>query len=270
MGLPDRFTIAKGGPRQGTCWDDEGDSFTLQNHATISATTTVPGLFAAQTVTRPNPFIAAGNVVESILETVDATQIIQTLYGFQVTASVLQAALTNLTLTLSVYRTVGQQSGAGASGTTSLPLKLALTGAIPSGSTLTITKVDGSASTTVTTSAAAARGDTSIAVTSVNLTGYADGSNLSWQVGNNPAFGWIGGSGGTPAFPVGVSVVSPAVAANTSLITSGAVAWPSPNGVTAANAAGIPVQWGDSLMLNCVTSSSTATVQVLNIQPLLS
>jgi hypothetical protein len=278
MGLTDRSTQSIGGPRGGTTWFDCGDSFSLATIAGSTTpstviTTTQPGLIVCQTVTRPNPFIATtlGTIV-SYQDVLDSTNIVQTLYGFQVTSAVVMQSTIHLTLTMSVYRVVGLTSGAGASGTTSITLKSALTQAIPDESTLTITKVDGSASTTATVGpdVGAFAGATTIPVDSVNLTGYADSSFIVWQVGNGPAFGWTAGAGaGTPAFPAGASIVAPAVAANTSLVTTGAIGWGGPGGTTAALAAALPVQAGDALVLNILTDSSTVTAQPMNIQPLM-
>jgi hypothetical protein len=275
MGLTDRSSEAIGGPRGGTAWFDCGDSFTLagngtNGHTSFTVTTTLPGNIAAQTVTRPNSFYLNYNQPLAYQDFLDSTQLIQTLYGFQVTASAAMGAQTTLNLSMSVYRTVGTLSGAGGAATTSVPLTNPLTQAIPSGSTLTITKVDSSGtSASLTTSAVANAGATSIPITSANLTGYATLSNISWQVGNNPAFGWLASGTGTPAFPLGVSVVTPIIAANTSLITSGVIPWPAPNGTTTAQTGCLPMQFGDGIVVTCTASSGTVTCQVLNIQPLM-
>jgi hypothetical protein len=281
MGLTDRSSEAIGGPRGGTAWFDCGDSFSLATIAGSTTpstviTTTQPGLIVCQTVTRPNPFyLSSLSSSQTYGDVLDATNVIQTLYGFQVTAAVVMASSIHLTLTMSVYRVVGLTSGAGASGTTSITLKAPLTQAIPDESTLTITKVDGSASTTTTIGpdVGVAAGATTIPVDSVNLTGYADSSFIVWQVGNAYAFGWAAGAGaGTPAFPVGASIIAPAnttPATGNSSLVAGTAAWPGPGGTTTALAAGLPVQAGDALVLNIVTDSATVTAQPMNIQPLL-
>jgi hypothetical protein len=278
MAITTRSAQSVGGPRGGTAWFDSGEGFLLATIAgsttpTTVITTTQPGLIPMQVISRPNPFFLTtlGSVATN-QDVLDPTTILNTLYGFQVAASVVQAATIHLTLNLSVFRTVGLLSGAGTSAMTSIPLKAALTQAIPTAATLTITRVDGSATgTTLTLSAAAPAGATTLAVNSVNLSNaqFADGAYITYQVGGGPAFGWIAGAGaGTPTFPVGATVMAPAIAANTSLVTPASATWLGPGGT--ATTAGIPLQAGDVLVLNVLTDSSTVTASPIMIETLVS
>jgi hypothetical protein len=270
MGLPDRVGQAWGGPRGGTSWEDLGDSFTLQNHTTISATTSAPGLFPAYTVTRRNPFYNNSGIAQSLnSDNLDQTDLIQTCYGFQVSSSVVQAPLTNLTITLSVYRTIGTLAVNPNATVTSLILSLPLTQTIVTGSSVQLTNVTTGAVTTLTTSGSSPAGGTTLNITSTAIN-IPVGSTLTWQVGNTYAFGWLGvssGSGGTPAFPVGGSILAPANTSNPFVVVG-------PTGAgwfaqTTIQTGFIPVQEGDVLMINTLTATGTATVNVLNIQPLI-
>lgn len=274
MALTERAIQSVGGPRGGSTWSDSGNGFAVSGGgtngpATFTATTTLPGLMAVQTIGRPNPFYLNYGQGLANQDFLDSTQIFQTLYGFQVSSSVVFAAAATLTMTMSVFRTVALLSGAGGNPVTSMPIKAPITQAIPSGSTLTITNSAGTA-TSLTTSAITPAGATAIPISSVSLAAFADSNSISWQVGNGPAFGWIAPATGTPVFPQGVSVVAPIVAANTSVITAGALPWPAPNGTTTAQAGALPLQAGDTLMLNLVTSSSTvAGIPLIDIEPII-
>ncbi len=106
----------------------------------------------------------------------------------------------------------------------------------------------------------------------INLTGYADGSFITWQVGGAYAFGWTAGAGaGTPAFPAGGSVVAPYNASNTFVVnTTGQPGWAGPGGTTSALGGSIHLQPGDALVLNVVTDSSTFATSILDIQTFIS
>lgn len=266
MGLTDRRAESQGGPRGGTCWFDTGDSFTLQNHATVTATTT-PNNLVAQTVTRPNQAIMNGALLVTVNdEALDATNVIQTLYGFQITAGAVLAPASTLTLSLSVYRQIGSVQTALTNGVavTNIALQAPLNQPLPSGSVVTLTNAAGN-STTATLSAAAAFGATNLAINSLTPANtYGVGSQITWQVGNQAAFGWLNGAGGgTPTFPAFTSVLAPPLTGNTSLVTTGGSA-----AGTVGNS-GLPVNAGDSLVVTLVTSSGTVVVPVSNLQPLL-
>ncbi|HXA90641.1 MAG TPA: hypothetical protein VNW96_19155 [Mycobacterium sp.] len=271
MATTDRAGITRGGPRGGTEWADMGDSFTLQNHATVTATTT-PNNLAAYTVTRPNAAIltaqsAGGGVLQTVVDDfLDASNVIQTLYGFQVQASSVLAPQSTLTLSLSVYRQVGTLGVTVTGGVpiTSITLAVGLTQPIPSGQTLTLTNAAGNTQV-VTLSAAAVFGQKVIPISSVTPANtYAIGNPAVWQVGGQAAFGWLAAGGGTPLFAAGASVLAPGLTGNTSLITTGGSA-----AGTVGNSA-LSLQAGDSVVATIVTSAGTVVVPVCNVQPLIS
>jgi hypothetical protein len=266
VGLTDRRAESEGGPRGGTCWFDTGDSFTLQNHATITANTTLNQL-CAQTVTRPNlAFLKGSQLVTINDDALDATNVIQTLYGFQITMGAALAASAALTLSMSVYRVVGALATAITGGVAITSATLAAPGLaqpLPSGSVLTLTNAAGNTQA-VTLSAAAAFAQQILAINSVTpANSYAVGNMAVWQVGNQAAFGWLNSGAGTPTFPAFASALGPPLTGNTSLITTGGSA-----AGTVGNAA-LPVQAGDSLIVNLVTSAGTVIVPISNLQPLL-
>lgn len=272
MSLTSRANQSVGGPRGGTTWSDDGGGTLLAQIAnsttpTFVVTTTQPGLLPLYVVSRPNPFVATNaTAIATNQDVLDSTAIVQTLYGFQVAASVLQAATVHLTMALSVYRTIGQLSATGLNGT-SITLKNPLTQALPNSASLTATKADGSGSTTVTLTAAAPAGATVLTVTSVDLTLYLVNSYFTYQVGGASAFGWTAGAAaGTPAFPLGGSVVAPINTANTAVVTTGAVVWNGAGAPTAANSGMIPLQAGDLVAMNVVTDSATVTAAPLCVQ----
>lgn len=267
MGLTDRRAESQGGPRGGTCWFDCGDSFTLQNHAAVTASVTANNL-VAQIVTRPNAAFMNGSQLVTVNDdALDATNVIQTLYGFQISMGAVLAASSILTLSMSAYRSVGALGVQVTGGVAITAITLAAPGLdqpLPSGSVLTLTNAAGNTQA-VTLSAAAAFGQTILGINSVTPANtYAVGNQASWQVGNQAAFGWLNGAGGgTPTFPAFISALSPALTGNTALITTGGSA-----AGTVGNA-GLPVQAGDALVVTLVTSSSTVSVPVCAIQPLL-
>lgn len=274
MALTTRSAQAIGGPRGGTTWIDSGNDYSLggsgtNGPTTFTATTSLPGNIVIQTIPLPNPFYdSVGNLL-AVQDILDSSNQIQHLYGFQVCASAAFSAQTTLTLEASVYRFVGTTASTFAPGTvTSIPLAAPLTQTIASGQTLTITHT-GATNTTLTLSAQAAMGSSTLLVNSVNLSSYAVGDWISWQVGGGAAFGWVGGSGGTPVLPLGVPIVSPIIT-NTALVTTNAIPWPGPLGTTSAQTGAIGLHAGDSIVLNCVTSTSTvASIPTLNISTLI-
>jgi hypothetical protein len=250
MGLKERATISMGGPDGGSTWSDMGDGFTLQNHASVTATTT-PNILPGQTITQPNTLIVGGGAAPDQLQ---AGTAIQTLYGAQLTTPAGLAASSILTLAVSVYRNLGLGTAL-ASGVaiTQINLKAPLISPMPSGQVISLSNVSGN-TTSATLSAAAVIGQQIVFINSLtpaNL--YPVTSYAVVQVGNNQAFGWLNGAGGgTPYIPLNASLLMPAIAANTA-ITNG----------------GVALNPGDEIAVTLVTSSSTVSVPVCNIQPLI-
>lgn len=267
MAYTDRAAEAIGGPRGGTTWFDCGDSFTLQNHASVTATTT-NNLLPMQTVTRPNTFFLKGaygtgpSTIETYYDVLNTTDNwIQSIYGFQLTLATSLAASTVLRLTMSVYGSVGTLAAnlVAPTAVTTITLASGLTRPLPNGTVLTLTATDGTTAT-VTLSAAAVLGQTILSITSfTSAKTFNSAVAITWQVGNGPCFGWrstADGDTGTPNFPGLVGIVSPAISANTSLVGNG------------TNLA-LPVQPGDSMFLNLKVDSTTLVIPIGNIQPLM-
>jgi hypothetical protein len=248
MGLKERAEISVGGPDGGSTWGDEGDGFTLQNHATVTATTTA-NILPMQTITRPNTVLAGGLSAPDQLQ---AGVGIQTLYGCQVSSPAGQAAFTNLSMTVGVYRNIGL-GVALASGVaiTQLTLASPLVSPMPSGQTIALTSPSGS-TTTATLSAAAIVGQQVVFINSLTPgAAYSTASYAIILVGNAQAFGWLASGTGTPLFPVNSNLVMPALT-NTAIVNGGLTLSP-----------------GDSICCTLVTASSTAVCAVSNLQPLI-
>jgi hypothetical protein len=248
MGLKERAEISVGGPDGGSTWGDEGDGFTLQNHATVSATTT-PNILPMQTITQPNTVLPGGLTAPDYLQPGVG---IQTLYGAQISSPAGQAAFSNLSLTVGVYRNLGLGTAL-ASGVaiTQLNLKTPLVSPMPSGQTIALTNPAGN-TTTATLSAAAIVGQQVVFINSLTPgNAYSTASYAIILVGNAQAFGWLAAGAGTPLFPVNSTLVMPALT-NTAIMNGGLTLAP-----------------GDSICCTIVTASSTATVAIANVQPLI-
>lgn len=282
MALTTRFATSLGGPLGGTAWQDQGGEVQLSNSGTngpasMTVTTTQPGLMAIAIVPRPNPFFSKSITgVETYLEVPDATtQTIQTLYGFQVALSTALVPNADLIMTLSVYRLLGLTNANGASGTTSIALQKALTTKLTDEDTITLVDIDADDTTTATIGPGQGNniGDTSIAVDSIDTTAYLKGSFVTYQVGNTWAFGWNSDESaalGTPAFPANVAVIAPINTANT-YVNAGTVGWSGRDGgTTAANSGGIPLQPGDVIALNVLAFDDTVTLPPCVVQLLIS
>jgi hypothetical protein len=249
MGLKERAEVAVGGPDGGSTWGDEGDSFTLQNHTAVTATTTA-NILPGQTITLPNTTLAGGLAAPDQLQPGVA---IQTLSGAQISSPAGLAAASNLTLALSVYRNIGLGVALTASvAVTQLTLKAPLVSPMPSAQTIALTNSAGN-TTTATLSAAAVVGQQIVFINSLTpANAYSTASYAIIQVGNNQAFGWLSSGSGTPLFPVNATLSMPAIAANTAIINGG-----------------IPLIPSDMIAVTLQTSSSTVSVPVCNIQPLI-
>lgn len=141
---------------------------------------------------------------------------------FCVVGATAMAAQTTLDLGIVVYRnfaTLATQITNAGGALTSLSVSPVNT-AMPSGQTFILTNAAGTAQTW-TTSAAVAKGATSIPVTSTTPTGTnAVGNAIIGIVGNAIAFGWLHPTG-TPAFACNQALLLPANAANAALVTTG-------------------------------------------------
>jgi hypothetical protein len=249
MALRTRQTVATGAPDGQSCWVDSGGRIPLGATTAGTSATAFMG-HAVQGVAKT----ASGSV--NVADFVPPGVSIRQLNGALLALSALLAAQTTLDVTLSVYRTVGTLGATGGASTTSVPLTVPLQTAMPSGSTATITELSGGASTTLTLTAAAPVGATSLAVSSVNLTGYASGSPIVWQVGNGPVLGWLTSGVGTPAFAAYSPVLMPWITANTSV--QGGSAGPNY----------LPLQVGDLFVASEQTSTSTVAVPSATITTL--
>lgn len=269
MGLRERMEVSTGGPDGGPTWGDEGDGFTLQNHASVTASGTA-NLLPVQTITQPNTMLPNGQTQVDYLTPGTS---IQSLFGAQITPTTTSgasfSAATNLTLALTVYRTL-KLGAALTNGVaiTSLPLAYPLLSPMVSGATVVLTNASGTQ--TATLSAAAAAGSTSLAINSLTPSStYAVASTFAvTQVGNGPCFGWLyntgggftgfSGQNGTPQLAAQASVLMPSIGSNTALVTP-------------VNGTGsfLPVAAGDVIVCLLQTSSSTVVLPIANIQPLL-
>jgi hypothetical protein len=274
MGLKERAEISVGGPDGQGTWGDEGDSFTLQNHTTISVTTTAPGPFPAQTITRGNTIMAGNQLAPDTLPNAGAP--IQTWSGIQVSnGATSMAAATNLNFYFRVCRNIGLGTAITASvAITQITSGSPLVAPIPSGASIYLTNVTGNTQTVVT-SAAVAAGQTIIPITSVTpgsayptgtpglMNGTSAvlavgglGTNLTSSTGGaittDACFGWLVANTGTPLFPANGTVIAPALATNTAVV----------NGM-------LTMCESDNLQVFLITGSSTFTMQVVNCQPLL-
>lgn len=249
MALRVREMVATGAPDGQSCWVDVGQRIGVAA-ATVGTSPTIQLGHSVQGKAK----VASGSV--SVADYVGSGNPIRQLNGADITLSAAQAAEATLTLGLSVYRIIGTLGSTGGASTTSVPLAGVIPNwtSLPSGSTITITKLDGSASTTLTTTAAVGPGASAIPVSSVNLTGYAIGSMLVWQVGNGPVLGWLNTASGTPA----LVAYAPT-----------AMAWlQSANASIQGGSAGpnwLPLLIHDLLVYAAVLSTSTLAVPALSI-----
>lgn len=279
MGNRVETLLLNAGPDGGSAFVDNGDSFTLQNHGSITASTTLAN-FPMQTVTQADSQVAGGMTPgspgSSLVPTsgvASAILPIQRLNGAQITLASVLVPTTTLAIGIRVMRsidTLGSQIAAAGGALTSIPLARPLSTALVSGATFVLTNAAAGTAQTWTTSAAVAAGSLSIPVTSQTPSAtFTAGTKLVFQVGNMPAFGWspaappsgftgVGTSGtGTPTLPASGSVLLPAFSANAQVITPG-------------NAGSYVVLFpGDDIELLLQTSSGTTAIPVGNVQPLI-
>lgn len=270
MGLKERMEQSKGGPDGQSTWGDEGDGFTLQNHASVTATTTANWL-PMQTITQVDTQLAGGEAQTDVLTPGAA---IQRLNGCQIsfvtTAGAVYAASAVLTLAVGVYRNIGL-GAALASGVpvTALTPAAPLLAPIPSGQTIALTNAAGN-TTTATTSAAVTAGALNIPINSLTpANNYAaKTSYAALLVGGMPCFGWLytagggfagaAGQTGTPVLPQNASMAMPAIGSNTALVT--------PVGGTGSYMQVLP---GDLCSVLLQTSAGSVILPLANLQPLL-
>lgn len=275
MALKELWEVSVGGPDGQGTWGDEGDSFTLQNHSTISMTTTAPGAFPAQTVTRVNTALP-GQSGGPLPGTLAAGAAIQTISGFQCSnGQTAMAAASNVNFGIRVTRNIGLGVALTNTTITSFVPGAPLLAPIPSGASIYFTNPTGTTFTAVT-SALVPAGSTIVPVTSVSTgaafpvgaPGAMAGTSVVLAVGGlgtqitnatpqvpstgDLAFGWLVSGAGTPVFPANSSVLMPALAANIAVV----------NGM-------LPMAASDNIQVYLITTSSTFTMQVMTIQPLL-
>jgi hypothetical protein len=206
-----RSLIAAGGAKlQESGWHDAGENLNFAAF-TSTSTATILGIRVAPTNT-------------GIYESLTTGDTINRLQGAQLSIVSLtyMAAQTTQDAGVGVMRSFGtlatQITNAGGA-LTSLNVT-ALNTALPSGQVLNLTNAAGTLQTWTLT-AAAAKGATTLAVTSQTPTGTnAVGNSFVGLVGNMIAFGWLHAVG-SPVFLPYLTYNLPAVAANTALNTTG-------------------------------------------------
>jgi hypothetical protein len=211
MGQKRRTLIAVGGANLiESGWDDVGENLNFAAF-TSTATATILGIRVVFQATSSVDYLAAG-------------QPISRLQGAQLSIVSLtyMAAQTTQDAGVGVMRSFGTlatQITNGGGALTSLNVT-PLNTALPSGQVLNLTNAAGTLQTWTLT-AAAAKGATTLAVSSQTPTGTnAVGNSFVGLVGNMIAFGWLHAVG-SPVFLPYLSYNLPAVAANTALNTTG-------------------------------------------------
>lgn len=263
MALRNRESTAVGAPDGGSVWLDSGEAFTIAGGLTTITATTTPLVLPVTTIGKPSP-IVYGYPQPDFVQPGAA---FQSLYGFQISSVTAQAASAVLNFFFQVQRNIGIGATVvgGVAITTFTPAQ-ALVSPLASGQTITLTNAAGNTQAIVT-SAVVPAGATVIPINSVTPAnsyvvspiGDVVGSSAVVLVGNQGVFGWLASGAGMIAIPANASVITPAIVANPALVTLPTTATPF-----------LPLQLSDLIQLVLSTSSSTATVQVLNSQSLIS
>jgi hypothetical protein len=262
MALRGRESVAVGAPDGGSTWADAGEAFTIAGGLTTTTATTGGVTLPVTTISKPNS-IVYGYPSPDYVQPGGA---FQSLYGFQISTVAAMAAASNLSLYFQVQRNIGigVPIVGGVAITTFTPAQ-ALVAPLASGQTIVLTNAAGNTQNIVTSASVPALAQI-IPINSVtpansyvaSPVGDVVGSSAITLVGNAGLFGWLAAAAGTPAIPANSSIVTPALT-NIALVTLPQTTTPF-----------LPLQLSDQIQLVLITASSTATVQILNSQSLIS